>query len=235
MSFNLKGKNIIVTGASGFLGSHVCGALNIEGANIIGIDINPSDNVTRINIADSDDVDDFVADLASHGIKIDGLVNNAAVNFRGGNTTDEEFDITMSVNIKGQYNCITKIRQLIDTGSIVNVSSIFGLISPDFKVYNSDPTLYSSSVYGAAKAGLAQLTRYYAVLYGRFVRVNSVSPGGIWQNHTKEFSDRYSERVPMKRMADVKEIVNPILFLLSPLSSYITGHNLVVDGGLTAL
>ena len=233
-TFQLRDKNILVTGVGGFLGSNLRNALVSEGANIIGTDVESQPNTHKLDISDADAVDKFVIDLASKKVTLDGIVNNAAVSFKGFNITDEQFEKTMRVNIQGTYNCITKFKPLMNKGSIVNIASIFGFLSPDYKVYDYDSTLYNSSAYGATKAGIIQMTKYYAVHYAPSIRVNAASPGGIWQNHKDEFFNKYSERVPMGRMAQVEEIVQPILFLLSPISSYITGHNLIVDGGLSS-
>ena len=130
---------------------------------------------------------------------------------------------------------------------IVNIASHYGLVAPDLNIY-SDTKRMSSEIYGASKAGIIQMTRYFAVnalKYG--VRTNSVSPGGIQDNDNilgekptqkviqgVNFRKKYNNRCPMGRLAKVQEVVDPILFLLSPASSYINGHNIVVDGGYTA-
>lgn len=231
----LDDKNIVVTGADGFLGRALCDRLRFYGANVIAIDINPKSSSTyKLDISNSDAISNFVSTEPFSGLEIHGLVNNAAISFMGGVNSTEEFDKTMAVNIRGTDSCIVEFSKSMTSGSIVNISSIFGHMSPDFRVYDADSSLHSPSVYGATKAAIAQMTRYYSIKYAPNIRVNSVSPGGIWNNHSKEFSDRYSDRVPMKRMADVEEIVGPIIFLLGPLSGYITGHNLMVDGGLAA-
>lgn len=234
----LKDKTILVTGADGFLGTNLCAALETAGAYVMATDTYPRQPDTMsLDISCAFDVDDYVVSLIDRGIYLDGVVNNAAVSFKGESISDEDFANTMSVNLQGTYNCITKFHQLMQVGgSMVNIASIFGSLSPDFRVYDSDPYQYNSSAYGATKAGILQMTRYYAAHFATTqptIRVNAVSPGGIWQQHNEDFNDRYSERVPMGRMANVEEIVGPILFLLSPMSSYITGQNLMVDGGLS--
>jgi len=231
----LKNKNIIVTGADGFVGEHLCETLRDIGANVFATDYMLRKTETyKLDISNADEVDDYVADLASQDIWIDGVVNNAAVSYKGAEIKDEDLERTMKVNLQGTYNCTTKFRKLMTMGAIVNIASVFGMLSPDFRTYKADPKLYNSSIYGATKAGIIQMTRYYAVHYAPDIRVNTISPGGIWQSHDEAFVKEYSERVPMGRMAKVEEIVRPVLFLLSPLSSYITGQNLVVDGGLSA-
>ena len=121
--------------------------------------------------------------------------------------------------------------------SIINIGSIFGVVSPDFRNYTDLPRK-SPEIYGASKAGVIQMTKYFSVnLAERNIRVNCVSPGGIFNPKNpqgKDFIDNYSFRVPMKRMAEEKEIVGAILYLASSAASYTTGQNILIDGGLTS-
>jgi NAD(P)-dependent dehydrogenase (short-subunit alcohol dehydrogenase family) len=118
----------------------------------------------------------------------------------------------------------------------VNIASIYGEISPDPKIY-LDGDRKNSEVYGATKAGVIQMTKYFAVhLAEKGLRVNAVSPGGIYNPETPQserFIKEYSKRNPMGRMAMANEILGAILYLSSDTSSYVTGHNLVVDGGMS--
>lgn len=234
-TFKLKDKKILVTGSTGFLGQHIIRALTVEGATPIGADL--KDAEYDLDLSDEYSISQLFHRVAGRYKNIDGLVNNAAVSFRGSDAhvTREDFDKTLSINVSGTDSCIYWFGKTMKDASIVNVASIYGILSPDFRIYEGDKRLYNPVSYGASKAGVVQLTKYQAVLLAeRGVRVNAVSPGGIYQNHSPKFNSLYSERVPLKRMAQPEEIVNAILFLLSPLSSYITGQNLVVDGGLSA-
>lgn len=244
--FGLNNKKILLTGAAGFLGQALNRALMAEGAEVVGTDVEETPLVRKLNISDPDDVERFARNLQSEGIELDGLINNAAVSFKGREITSDEFSNTLKVNIQGTHNCITRFYSILQRqASIVNIASVYGFLSSDYRTYENNEDLFSSSAYGASKAAVIQLTKYYAVHYagehskdgvswGRSIRVNSVSPGGIWQNHNEEFMENYGSKVPMGRMAQVDEIVQPIMFLLSPKSSYINGHNLVVDGGMSA-
>jgi NAD(P)-dependent dehydrogenase (short-subunit alcohol dehydrogenase family) len=119
--------------------------------------------------------------------------------------------------------------------SIVNVASIYGVVAPDPRIYLDDKSQYNSSIYGMTKAAIIQMSKYYAIQFAPYgIRVNTISPGGIKQEQTITFQKAYIEKTPMRRMAESNEIVDAILFLLSDMSSYITGHNLIVDGGMSA-
>ena len=234
-TFGLKEKKIFVTGVDGFLGQHLRRALVEEGAYVIGSDVKQSNTAHELNISSPENVQDYVEIQSILGSKFDGLINNAALNVKARDIAEADFDRTLKVNLFGTNNMITKLEPLLDNGaSIVNISSIYASRSPDFNIYDGNEELYSNISYGISKAGIEQMTRYYARLYGPRIRVNAIAPGGIYQGHSDDFVSKYARMVPLQRMANVEEIVNSILFLLSPLSSYINGHVLKVDGGLNA-
>ena len=121
------------------------------------------------------------------------------------------------------------------SGSLINIASIYGIVAPDFSIYGEMPQ-GNSSAYSAIKGSLINLTRYLAAYYGRHnIRVNSISPGGIFDNQKEPFLTNYNNKVPLGRMATPEEISPSVSFLLSDDSTYITGHNLVIDGGWTAI
>ena len=155
---------------------------------------------------------------------------------------EEAFDWVMDVNLKGSFNCIKSYVKLFDEnntdkGSIINIASIYGLISPDFRIYNSSDRK-NSEIYGATKAGIIQMTKYFSThLAKRNIRCNAVSPGGIFnpdKPQSEEFISKYSYRCPMGRMAKTDEIVGAIIYLASDLASYTTGQNIIIDGGMSA-
>jgi NAD(P)-dependent dehydrogenase (short-subunit alcohol dehydrogenase family) len=248
--FNLKKKTAIVTGAQGQLGSSICRYLHNAGAYVIGVDKNldnnkkDADQYTILDILDVPQIGKCFSTIFKEFGHIDILVNNAGVStfepFEG--RPEDKFDWVMDVNLKGTFFCIQKYISLFDqeylkAGTIVNIASMYGLISPDFRIY-TDCDRKNSEVYGATKAGIIQMTKYFAVhLADRNIRVNAVSPGGVLNPNNpqgEDFRKNYAFRCPMKRMANENEIAGAVLYLAGDLSSYTTGHNLVVDGGMTS-
>lgn len=252
---DLKGKGILVTGAAGQLGLELSRLLSDLGSKVIGVDVaEPTENCFheffKLDLTNEWSVDDLFMSKVFQEIAIHGLVNNAgySVFSHFEERTRLEFFRTLEVNLWAPFVLLRAFSALpflsvgksdqVTWRSIVNVSSIYGQISPDFSVYDRGDRR-NSEVYGASKAGLNQLTRYFSVaLSENNIRVNSVVPGGIYNDKNPQsagFVSRYSSRVPMGRMANVKEVAHPILFLLSDYSNYVNGSTLVVDGGLSAL
>lgn len=247
--FNLKGKIVVVTGSNGQLGSSICEFFLNIGSVVIGIDLNDNkkNNLVKfynLDIVNSKNVESVFKTIFNEFGRIDVLINNAGVStfepFE--NRSEEKFDWVMDVNLKGSFNCIQSFVNLFDINSqdkssIINIASMYGLISPDFRIY-TDLDRKNSEVYGATKAGIIQMSKYFAVhLADRNIRCNSVSPGGIFNPNNpqgKDFISKYSERCPMKRMAKSNEIVGAIVYLASDLASYTTGQNITVDGGMSA-
>jgi NAD(P)-dependent dehydrogenase (short-subunit alcohol dehydrogenase family) len=123
-------------------------------------------------------------------------------------------------------------------GSVINIGSLYAAVSPDQRFYEhlpGDLPFLKSPAYGASKAAVVNLTKYFATLWGpRGVRVNALSPGGVLAGQDEQFRRKYAARVPLGRMAQADDLRGPLLFLASHASSYITGHELRVDGGFTA-
>lgn len=258
--FGLTGQVVMISGISGQIGQTLVSTVLKRGGKVLGIDVSMSEIQTvidsrgwdrdHIHMVEADircksDVSNaFESGLKQFG-KVTSQINNAGVSVFAPWTerTDEDFDWVMDVNLKGTFNCMKVFMQYcIDTknkGAIVNVASHYGLISPDPRIY-TDCARRSPEVYGATKAGVIQMTKYFSVnslADGAEIRVNAVAPGGIrnpWSPQGSDFQKLYSERCPMGRLAEIEEVTGPILFLLSEESSYINGHTLVVDGGMTA-
>ena len=252
-------KNIIVTGAAGQLGETIVNQILKSGGNVIAIDIStqklkkisrknnwPKNKVLclKVDISKAKEVLKKFSYAEKKFGKIYGLVNNAGVSIftNWKNRTEKEIDHVAKTNLKGTINCINQfLKQSIKNkieGSIVNVASHYGVISPDPRIY-SELKRRNSEIYGATKAGIIQLTKYFAAngfVDGAKVRVNTVSPGGIESNlnlKSKNFIKSYKYRCPINRLASTEEVAKPILFLLSDESSYINGHNLIIDGGMS--
>jgi gluconate 5-dehydrogenase len=248
--FGVKSKIIVITGAVGYLGNVLCRTLLDQGSIVIGLDLKESSIKNKnfhfysCDIASKEEVKETFSKIYDIFGRIDVLINNAGVSF-GTNfleRTEEELDHVLNVNVKGGIFCIQSYVEgfddhKMDAGAIINIGSIFGVVSPDFRNY-TDYKIVNSEIYGASKAGVIQMTKYFACyLAKRKIRVNSVSPGGIFNELNplgEDFVKKYSSRVPMGRMANVDEMVGAVMYFASNASSYTTGQNLVVDGGLTA-
>ena len=124
-------------------------------------------------------------------------------------------------------------RNAFDGGSVILIASIYGLVGPDLRLYE-DTLMNNPLGYGVSKGGLLQLMRYLATILAPDIRVNAISPGGVWRSQAEIFHKRYRERTPLKRMAIEEDLKGAFAYLASDLSAYVTGHNLVIDGGWTA-
>ncbi len=156
--------------------------------------------------------------------------------------SQKEWQREMSVNIDGMFlvaQAVGKRMAKAKGGSIIQTASIYGIMAPDHRIYEGSKyqglRMGSPAVYSASKGAVVALTKYLAAYWaGRGIRVNTLTPGGVQSGQNATFIKKYSNRVPMKRMAQGDEIVGALIFLASDASSYMTGHNLVVDGGLSA-
>ena len=242
--------NVIVTGATGQIGHLLCLALKEKKFNVIAIDKDQSsDEIKDVNyyyhdITDIKNKNKFYDSIISKFGLIDIQINNVGISCFSDfeDRTEEEFDQVVNVNLKSIFfeiqNYVRKFDQLKQKkGRIINIGSIFGLVSPDYRNY-IDLNRKSSEIYGATKAGLIQMSKYFAVhLAKRNIAVNCVSPGGIFDPSNpqgEKFIESYSSKTPQNRMATTEEVIEAIMFFVSMDSNYTTGQNLVVDGGLTS-
>jgi NAD(P)-dependent dehydrogenase (short-subunit alcohol dehydrogenase family) len=146
------------------------------------------------------------------------------------------WDAALRVNLAAAFVLAQEARTALagsKRGSIIFLSSIYGMVGPDMSLY-ADTAMANPAAYGASKGGLLQLARYLAAIFAPEIRVNAISPGGIWRNQPDVFVKRYQKRTPLQRMATEEDLKGAIAYLASDLSAYVTGHNLVVDGGWTA-
>lgn len=258
--FDLSGDVVIVTGALGQLGGIYSRALAARGAKVAMLDVREDAAAAvpgGISIA-ADVTDRASLEAALERIKRElgvpsGLINNAALDSPPDASGDENgpfetypessWDKVMAVNAKGVFLCCQVFggcMAAVGRGSIVNVASIYGMVSPDQALYEyrrqQGEVFFKPVAYAASKSSLYNLTRYLAAYWGRKgVRVNALSLAGVFNNQNPAFLEGYEGRIPVGRMARSDEYDGAIVFLLSRASSYMTGANLVVDGGWTAI
>ena len=264
--FSLANKVVVVTGGAGLLGQVFCQALVDVGAHVAIVDLDLVSAETaakRINKSDAQKVVAFESDITSPESvtqlvanvvkqlgRIDVLVNNAASKGSSLDAFFESFEDyslktwreVMSVNIDGLFlvaQAVGKQMKKQGGGSIIQTSSIYGVVAPDQRIYegsefNGRP-INTPAVYSASKSAVNGLTSYLSTYWASSkIRVNSLTPGGIASGQNSEFNKKYSNRVPLGRMGEASELVGALIYLASDASSYVTGQNLIVDGGLSA-
>lgn len=236
-------KTAILTGSEGQLGKIFVKQLKDLGYQVIGIDINEESQINLKKYIKTD-LSRFESEFITNQLctfkEIDLLINNAGVSIFSPfeKRTKEELDYVLDINLKApillSQLLFNKYFKSQKRGQIINIASIYGIISGDMRIYNEGDRR-TPEIYGASKAGLINLTKYLAAYMAPFnVRVNSISPGGVFNNQDAEFVKKYSNKVPLNRMAKPSELKTSLAFLTSPDSSYLTGQNIIVDGGFTA-
>lgn len=243
----IKGKVVILTGANGLIGKETNKHLSKNGATVIAVDMNDSaeGEIYKYDITQEKDIDSLIERVLLEYGKIDGLVNLAYPRTEDWGSFFEDIPLdSWRKNVDMQLNSVFYICQRVldvmekqNSGAIVNIASIYGVVGNDFSLYEEFGGT-SPAAYSAIKGGIINFTRYLASYYGKKnIRINCVSPGGILdeKNQHPSFIRKYSEKSPLKRLGNPKEIAPAITFLLSDEASFITGHNLMVDGGWTAI
>jgi NAD(P)-dependent dehydrogenase (short-subunit alcohol dehydrogenase family) len=243
---NLNGKVIIVTGGNGLIGKSIVDRIKTAGAICINADLHKNtDDLSSIycDITDLNSIANTVDLVLSKYGKLDGLVNNAYPRTSDWGEKFENIAVdSWKNNVDMQLNSIFVFCQKVlphmassNSGSIVNIGSIYGSVGPDFNVYENT-NLTMPAAYSAIKGGVINFSKYLASYYGKNnIRVNCVSPGGIFDRQPIEFVRNYESKVPMKRMGKPDDISPTVSFLLSDDSSYITGQNIIIDGGWTTI
>jgi len=247
----LKNKIVVITGAGGQLGSCFAKSFADEGAKLWLSDLSPEliekavkkvppENILGtllMDVTNPESVKNAFVKISELG-SIDVLINNAGIGvFTPFWERDySEFMHVMSVNVGGTFLCTREALILMKErgqGSIINIGSIYGVVSSDPRIYK-DYVRMNSEVYSASKAGVIQLTKYFAAHAAPLgIRVNCVSPGGVFNNQGESFIKNYTQRTPFNRMAKDQEICGALIFLASEEANYISGQNILVDGGFT--
>lgn len=230
--FKLEDKVVVITGAVGIQGPEHVKAFQSVGAKVVATDI--KDTKIVLDVTNIESIQLAVKKIIGEYGRIDVLVNNAGATGKYA----ADWDQIIKVNLTGSYNCCQIVGSTMKSGSIINVSSIYGLVVPDFSLYEqaeyAGKPMGIPAGYVASKGGVIALTRYFASLYAPNVRVNCISPGGIFDNQNENFVKKYSAKTMLGRMAKRNEVSGALLYLASDLSSYVTGANIIIDGGLTA-
>lgn len=243
----LKDKIIIVTGGSGLIGKAIIHDIQKKGGIAISADISVDTNLPKntlhMDITNNESIYQGVDLIIQEFGHIDGLVNSAYPRtLDWGNKFEDIKPDSWHKNVDMQLNscfviCQKVLRYMMEkkNGSIVNIASIYGVVGNNFTVYEGT-NLTSAAAYSAIKGGIINFTRYLASYYGKDnIRINCVSPGGIFDNQDPVFVKNYEHLVPLGRMGKPEDIAPAVSFLLSDEAQYITGHNLIVDGGWTAI
>jgi len=263
--FDLSSKVVVVTGGSGLLGFTYSQALSEQGAQVVLTDLASTDPVSRAktiktaegnqvfgiscDVSSEFDVDNLFKQVLAKFGRVDVVLNNAAATgeylMRNGaiftsfeDSTLAAWESLIRVNLTGIYLVAREGGKALlksGGGSLINVSSTYGVVGPDHRIYEG-MEFNSLPSYAAAKAGVHGLTRWLASYWGdKGIRVNTMVPGGVENGQDPEFIRRYSERTPLRRMASKDDMLGMVIYLASDESSYCTGHQFFVDGGWTAV
>lgn len=258
--FSLQKKISLVTGAGGYLGKIICSTLAEKGSSLILVDnLGKEKNLLKrvkyfqqkykkqkfysftCDFSQRRNIKNLIKNLEKFK-KLDILINNAAFTgekFRTGyiekfeKQTTDSWNSCLDVSITAVFdlvqNLLPKLKKS-NSASIINISSIYGVYGPDWSIYKNTK-MANPAAYAVAKAGLIQFTKWLSKTLGPKIRINSISPGGIFRNQPSKFVKAYSNKTSLKRMAKEEDFIGIILLLASSASSYITGQNIIVDGG----
>ena len=260
--FRLDGKVALITGAAGLLGEQHAIALADFGAIVVLTDLDRepcglrADQIAdraggktmaiQCDVSDKASWETLLDKVLSAFSRVDILVNNAAFTNKSRSANYdapftefplEDWNQILKVNLTGTFlGCQAIGRQMLNqgSGSIINLGSLYGVVSPNHRIY-PDTGISQPPAYSVSKAAVIALTRYLGTLWAeRGVRVNCITPGGVYNQHPELFASRFAQLNPMGRMARKDEMRGALVYLASDASSHCTAHNLVVDGGWTA-
>jgi len=261
--FSLKNRTVVLTGSAGRLGNRFAHVLSQAGADVVLLDINKSENkklekelrdlyktnptAYTVDINKPNKMQHLTKKIISKYSKIDVLINNAHSVPRKNPKLSESFEkfpddiweIMVTETLRGLFFCSKEIGNVMskqNKGVIINISSIYGMVGPDQRIYGTSK-LNSPVAYSVTKGGVVNMTRYLASYWqGKNIRVNTLTLGGVNDKKLQKpsFVKNYSKRTILGRMASKNDFDGALLFLASDASSYMTGANLVIDGGWTA-
>jgi len=264
--FNLSKEIIILTGVSGNLGIKYAGELLKRYAVVIGIDLEKNKKIDdlkskfpstflflKCDITSKTQIEIVKQAIIKKYTFPTVLINNAAIDSPPSAPLEENgpfesypeksWEKIMDVNLKGVFLCCQvfgSVMALNKKGSIINISSIYGMLSPDQSIYEykrkNGEEFYKPIGYSVSKAGIINMSRYLSSYWARTgVRVNTLTLAGVENNQDEKFIEAYTSRIPIGRMANSEDYIGPIVFLSSKASNYMTGANLVIDGGWTSI
>lgn len=260
--YDMRGRTVVLTGATGRLGRYYTGILSEVGANVVIIDLdadtcaafakeiavehNTQPMPLAFDVSEKDQVVENMAAVYERYGQIDVLINNACADQL--TVVDDElisfenfpvdlWQSNLDVNLTGAFllsQVCGKHMAEQGGGAILNIGSTYGVVGCDQRIYG-DTGINSSVAYATTKSGLVNLSRYLASYYqGKNVRVNCLSPAGVSNNQQEPFLSNYLDKMMIKRMAELDDLGAAVLYLVSDASSWVTGTNMMVDGGLTA-
>jgi NAD(P)-dependent dehydrogenase (short-subunit alcohol dehydrogenase family) len=256
--FDLTGKVIVITGACGLIGRAFAEACAQFGAHVVLADIAavaPEEKAielekrhdrpmlgVNVDVADKNSVIALKDAVLKKFGTIDGLINghqNKTNSFfqKFEEYTEENWDAVVETNLKGTFLTCQVIGTYLaerGEGSIINIPSTYSVVAPNQNLYKGT-SLGCPAAYSASKGGVEALSQYLSTYWAaKGVRVNQITPHGVWNNHEEQFEKNFANFSPLQRMSYNHEVANAAVFLLSDSASYVTGHNMLVEGGWTA-
>ncbi len=258
MGYKLKNKNILLIGCTGVLGSEFLNYLYQSGANLILADIDkrkfksikkefPQTSLIKCDVTKEEDIKRLKKFISKKMKFLDSIVYNAGLTSRLGRNRKDKFPnfekyslkswkLSIDINLTGAFLISKYLINFLKNkkGSMIFISSIYGILAPDQRIYKSQ-NFKTLAGYSSSKAGLIGLSKWLATNFAKYkIRVNTIVPGGIQAGQNKRFIKNYSNRVPIGRMAKKHEINGILAYLISEDSTYVTGQEFIVDGGLSA-
>ena len=251
--YDISGKIILITGSSGLLGRIISKDLYDRGANLVLLDVKDSEEIKNFDenrvlkfnssVAEEEEIIKLCEKTINKFGRIDVLINshqfknNLFLDADPDNFPTSLFDDIIEVNLKGTFlTCKIIGGQMLKQkyGSIINFASTYGVVSSNPKLYSNN-NMGNPIAYSASKGGIIMLSKYLASYWSKKgIRVNCLTPHGVYDEHEKEFEDKFNEMTPIGRMMKPEEILGSVVFLSSDASSYINGTNIMIDGGWTA-